>query len=443
MAKEIAALVHQHGGRTYYVGGFVRDSLIHRENKDIDIEVHGITPHCLESILDTLGQRISMGESFGIYNLKGYSLDIAMPRKEQIRGQGHTDFASFTDPFIGTESACRRRDFTFNALIQDVLTDEIIDHFGGVSDLKAGIIRHVDDVTFAEDPLRVLRAAQFAARFDFQIAPETIDLCSRLDLQKIARERIEGELKKALLKSHKPSRFFWCLREMNQLGTWFPEVNALIGIEQNPVYHAEGDVWNHTMLVLDQAAKLRSRVTEPYWFMLSALTHDFGKAVTTAEKNGVIHAYAHEEAGVPIAREFLRRITTENKLTIYVLNQTLLHMKPNAYAAAGSSVKSTNRMYDQSVDPEGLICLAMADHLGRILEEEDLPSEKFLLRRLQIFREYMQRPYVMGKDLIDAGLHPGKEFTQILAYAHKLRLAGVPKDQAMKQTLAFARQFES
>ena len=170
MAREVARLVAEKGGRTFYVGGFVRDALIHRENKDVDIEVHGISPKSLENILDSLGQRMTIGESFGIFGLKGYSLDIAMPRKEEARGQGHKDFDIFVDPFIGTEAAARRRDFTFNALMQDVLTEEIVDHYGGVEDLHAGVLRHVNDQSFAEDPLRVLRAAQFAARFGFRVA---------------------------------------------------------------------------------------------------------------------------------------------------------------------------------------------------------------------------------------------------------------------------------
>ena len=182
MARRVAEQVARRGGRTFYVGGFVRDALLQRDNKDVDIEVHGITPACLKEILDSLGQRLTIGESFGIFNLKGYDLDIAMPRKEEARGSGHRDFDIFVDPFIGTEAACRRRDFTFNALMQDVLTGEIVDHFGGAEDLEKGILRHVNDVSFAEDPLRVLRAAQFAARFEFTVAEETVALCSRMQL---------------------------------------------------------------------------------------------------------------------------------------------------------------------------------------------------------------------------------------------------------------------
>ena len=163
-AEKIAAAVADRGGRAYYVGGYVRDLLCGRENKDIDIEIHGISPADLEEILDDFGERIAIGESFGIYNIKGYHIDIAMPRKENARGSGHRDFDISVDPFIGTKDAAKRRDFTVNALMQDVISGEVIDHYGGTDDLNSGILRHVSDDSFPEDPLRVLRAAQFAAR---------------------------------------------------------------------------------------------------------------------------------------------------------------------------------------------------------------------------------------------------------------------------------------
>mgnify|MGYP003291328532 CR=1 FL=1 len=442
MAREVARLVARQGGRTFYVGGYVRDGLRHRENKDVDIEVHGISPKCLEDILDSLGQRMSIGESFGIFGLKGYSLDIAMPRKEEARGMGHKDFAVFVDPFIGTEAAASRRDFTINALMQDVLTGEIVDPFGGVKDLQDGLLRHVNDQSFGEDPLRVLRSAQFAARFGFRVAEQTVSLCSRMRLEHLPRERIEGELKKALLKAENPSIFFEVLRQMDQLDHWFPELKALIGVPQNPVYHAEGDVWTHTMMVLDEAAKLRDRASNPYWFMLSAVVHDFGKAVCTEEKDGVLHAYLHEIKGLPLAEAFLRRITGERKLMDYVLNMVEYHMKPNTVAGARSAEKVTTRMFDLSVDPEGLICMALADDRGRITQAPATNHEEFLYERLAVYRELMARPYVMGRDLIEAGLKPGAEFTEILQYAHKLRLAGIPKENALKQTLSYARKLK-
>ena len=440
LAVRIAELAAQEGGTAYYVGGCVRDELMRRSIKDVDIEVHGIYPDRLESILDSLGERISIGESFGIYNLKGYSLDIAMPRKEENRGTGHRDFDVWVDPFIGTYKAAQRRDFTINALMENVLTGEITDHFGGIEDLRAGVIRHVNDLTFAEDPLRVLRAAQFAARFEFDIAPETVELCSRMDLAALPKERIMGELEKALLKADKPSVFFETLRRMDQLSVWFPELEETIGVEQNPRHHAEGDVWIHTMMVTDQAAQYRDKAKDPLGFMLGAVVHDFGKELCTEVVNGEIHAYDHERLGLPLVETFMRRLTEEKSLIEYVMNMAALHMKPNMMAKDGASVKATNRMFDQSVDPEALVYLARCDKLGKISRSGSTPYDEFLFGRLETFRKYMARPYVMGRDLVDAGVKPSSRFTEYLEYAHKMRLAGVEKDVALRQTLALARK---
>lgn len=438
-AEKIAAAVADCGGRAYYVGGYVRDLICGRENKDIDIEIHGIAPARLEEILDSFGERIAIGESFGIYNIKGCHIDIAMPRKENVRGSGHRDFDIFVDPFIGTKNAAKRRDFTVNALMQDVISGEVIDHFGGLDDLKSGILRHVSDDSFPEDPLRVLRAAQFASRFEFTLAPETVALCSTMNLSHLSKERIEGELKKALLKAEKPSIFFEALRRMNQLDVWFPELKALTGIEQNEKYHTEGDVWNHTMLVLDAAAKYREKVDRPMGFMLAALTHDLGKAVCTEIINGELHAYAHETKGLPLAETLLKRITNEVKLIEYALNLVELHMKPNVIAKAKSAIKTTNKLFDSAVDPVALIYLATADSEGTVTPYSHTMYTDFLFERLEIYRSYMSRPYVMGKDLIQAGLKPSGSFSAILDYAHKLRLAGIGKENALKQTLAYAR----
>ncbi len=439
MAVRLARLAAAEGGTVYYVGGFVRDRLRGVENKDVDVEVHGLPPARLEAILDTLGERISIGESFGIYNLKGCSLDIAMPRKEACRGVGHRDFDVFTDPFLGTFKAAQRRDFTINALMEDVLSGEVVDHFGGLRDLEAGVLRHVNDASFAEDPLRVLRAAQFAARFGFSVAEETVALCAKMDLTSLAKERVMGELEKALLKAGKPSVFFETLRRMGQLSFWFPELEQTVGVPQPPQYHPEGDVWTHTMLVTDAAAAFRGRVSEPLGFMLAAVVHDFGKAVCTQIKDGKIHNYGHETEGLPLAEAFLRRLTNEKALIDYALNLTALHMQPHMLVFDRSPLKTSNRMFDRCLDPEALVWLARADRLGTGLppEPDDTP---FLLERLALYRETMARPYVMGRDLIEAGLKPSARFSGYLEYAHKLRLAGVDKDDALRQTLALARK---
>ena len=440
MARRIAVKVVQQGGRVYYVGGFVRDRLLGRENKDVDIEVHGVTPEVLEGILNSLGEATEMGASFGVYGLRHFDLDIAMPRKEQATGRGHRDFSVFVDPFLGTEKAAQRRDFTINALMEDVLTGEVVDHFGGQDDLKRGIVRHVNDASFAEDPLRVLRAAQFAARFGFSVAEETVSLCAGMDLTTLASERIYGELEKALLKAPRPSVFFGALREMGQLNHWFPEVEALIGIPQEPRFHPEGDVWNHTMLVLDQAAKLRDQAKEPEAFLLSALCHDFGKKDALQNDHGRIRALGHEEAGIPLAEAFLSRITSEKRLHKYVANMVLLHMRPNSMAAQRSTQKSFCHLFDESVCPEDLLLLAKADALGRGSVQDYAPTDGYLQEKYIRYQEIMARPYVQGADLVAAGFEPGKDFGPALAYAHKLRLAGITKEKALRQTAAYLQK---
>lgn len=440
MAETIAKSVAALGGRVYYVGGFVRDRVLGRENKDIDIEVHGIQPEQLASILDCLGERLELGASFGIFGLKGYDLDIAMPRREIATGRGHRDFTVCVNPFLGTKKAAERRDFTINALMQDVLTDELIDHFGGIADSRNGLIRHVNDLTFVEDPLRVLRAAQFAARFEFSVSEETIELIRAMDLSALAGERVWGELKKALSKAKRPSIFFWELRRMEQMHTWFPEAEQLIGVPQDPTFHPEGDVWNHTMLVLDEAAKLRDQAENPIGFMLTALVHDFGKPITTEICDGRIRSIGHESKGLPIIRTFLDRVVRDKKLINYVLNMTQFHMRPNMLAAQSAGIKATNKLFDQSICPEDLVLFAKADHLGRPGAKMAPETEQYFTQRLELFHQLMKKPYVGGNDLIKAGLKPGPDFSDVLDYAHKLRLAGVDKEAALKQTLAYARQ---
>lgn len=443
MANKIAQAAAAQGGRVYYVGGLVRDRLMGREGKDVDIEVHGIPPKALEAILDSLGQRTEMGASFGVYGLRHYDIDIALPRKEEATGRGHRDFAVFADPFLGTKKAAVRRDFTINAMMEDVITGEIIDHFGGREDLKKGVIRHVNDQTFTEDPLRVLRGAQFAARFGFTVAPETCALCRDIDLSYLAAERIFTELEKALMKADTPSVFFEFLRKTHQLSYWFPEIEALIDTPQEPRHHPEGDVWNHTMLVLDQAARLRSQARQPLYFMLSALCHDLGKPATTALDQGVIRSIGHEKAGISITDRFLSRITNEIRLHKYVLNMVELHMYPNQRVKQKAGQKSMNHLFDASLCPEDLLLLAKADHTGRPLDQDYTPTENRLREQLQIFHEIMARPYVMGADLITAGMQPGPDFGEALAYAHKVRLAGVEKEAALLQTLGYLKSLRA
>jgi len=226
------------------------------------------------------------------------------------------------------------------------------------------------------------------------------------------------------------------------LSFWFSELEALIGVPQNPRFHAEGDVFEHTMAVLDAAAGMRDRAKQPLPFMISALVHDFGKALTTEVIDGVIHAYRHETEGIPIIERFLHRITNEKKLIQYAKNMTENHMRPNMTAAQNASVKATNKMFDVSVEPYDLVLLSTADGMGSIAEIGYVSYESFLFERLSVYEEFMSRPYVTGEDLINNGYTPDKSFSKLLEYAHKLRLSGVEKKIALKQIKAYARELK-
>ena len=194
------------------------------------------------------------------------------------------------------------------------------------------------------------------------------------------------------------------------------------------------------MEVIDRAAAFRDRVSEPYRFMLLALTHDLGKIVTTEEKNGRIHAYEHEVKGLPLVEAFIGRLTNEKDIKDYVFNMVPLHMRPNVAAYSKPVMKSTNRMFDAAAAPEDLIWFAEADKPVVSGTDSFTGDRDFLLERLKTYEETMEKPYVMGRDLIEAGLEQGEDFSEFLAYAHKLRLAGIEKESALKQVLTYARK---
>ena len=427
--KQIAQLVKEKGGRTFYVGGYVRDKLLNIENKDVDIEIHGINKEQLQDILKQVGDPISYGKSFGVYSLKGYDIDIALPRSEKAIGKGHKDFKIDVDPFIGYKQAARRRDITINALMQDVLTDEILDYYNGLDDLKNKIIRQVDSSTFIEDPLRVLRVAQFASRFEFEVAQETIELCKTIDLSFLSKERVEEELRKCLLKGKKPSIFFDTLNKMNQLDYWFKEIKDLISIKQDPIYHPEGDVYIHTMQVIDRAVKYRNKC-KSYEFMLLCLTHDFGKIICSENINGRIHAYEHEVKGIPIIDNFIKRIANRKEVITYLKNMVPLHMLPNKCASDNSRIKKTNKMFYCAIEPTDLIYFSYCD-------KGDEDNSLYLNQRYEEYKSMIIKPYVTGNDLIKAGIKQDKNFHELIEYATKLRLAEVNKDDALKQVLAY------
>ncbi len=418
--KEIAAAVIRLGGNTYYTGGYVRDKLLNKQCKDIDIEVHGITEQQLLSLLSSLGMVQSFGKSYKIYHLDHYDLDISLSEQS-------------------LKEACRRRDLTINALAMDVLTEQVFDFYNGINDLHNKVLNYVDPQTFAQDRLRVFRACRFSAVLNFQMSDKLRELCKEIDCREVAKERVFNELSLSLLKSSEPSIFIENLRKCEQLSYWFKEVEDLIGVLQNSKYHKEGDVYTHTLMVLDKAAQVKNESSNPLAFMLSALCHDFGKALTTEEIDGVIHSYGHETKGILPTRRFLKRLSGDNDLQKYVLNMVQLHMQPNNLARNNSSVKATNKMFDRAIDKYGLILLAEADNKGRICEDKITNNMTYLLDRYALYQEYMRKDYIRAKDLQMMGIPEGKQYKELLEFAHKLRLAGVEKDKALKQVEALYR----
>lgn len=434
LVKKIALDVKINGGRMYFVGGFVRDKLLGVENKDIDVEIFNISPKKLKDILSKYGDVDEVGASFGILMIKDINIDFAMPRTERKVSNGHKGFEVTVNPYLSLEEATKRRDFTINAFMEDVLTGEIIDLWNGKEDLNSKTIKHIDDNTFVEDPLRVLRACQFASRFNFSIDNKTLELCKTIDITSLARERVFEELKKALLKSNKPSIFFNYLYEMNKLDYFFKEIKSLKDIPQSKVHHPEGDVWNHTLMVINECAKLKELSSNPFAFMLSGLCHDLGKISSTkTNENGKITSIGHEIDGIKLTVDLLNRLTRDKKLINYVSNMTELHMRPNMLAKNNSSLKSSRRMYFKSISPKDLILLAKADHLGRLNSESYDTYELWLNERLNDFYQTCSEPLLTGKDLIEMGYKPSKEFKEILENAFNLQMSGLSKLQIIKQ----------
>ena len=281
-AVAIARAVREAGGRALIVGGWVRDRLMGHPSKDIDVEVFGIDAVRLKEILQRFGSVNTVGESFTVYKVGG--LDVSIPRRESKTGRGHKGFNVTGDPALSYEDAARRRDFTINAISWDPLTGEYVDPFDGRGDIERRVLRAVDASTFADDSLRVLRAIQFAARFEFSVDPTTRDLCRGLPLDDLPAERIWGEIEKLLLRARKPSIGFALALELGVIERLFPELDALVGCPQEPEWHPEGDVWIHTLLVIDEARKRIDDLEYPQQvaLMLGAVCHDLGKPPTTA-----------------------------------------------------------------------------------------------------------------------------------------------------------------
>jgi len=424
VARSVAEAVARKGGRALVVGGYVRDRLLGIESKDLDIEVFGLSFEELERLLSTFGDVIHIGKAFGVFRVKGIDIDFSLPRRDSKVRPGHTGFVVTYDKGMSFAEAARRRDLTINSIGLDPLTGDYLDPHGGRRDLREKRLRATDPHHFPEDPLRGLRVAGFAARFEMAPDDELKKLCSRLDFSELSAERVFGELEKLLLRSEKPSIGFELLRETALL-RFFPEIQALVGVPQEPDWHPEGDVWIHTMMVLDEAAKLRTGNDEDdLALMYGALAHDFGKPATTRTMGGRITSYEHDAKGAVLAEAFLERLRAPKELTTRVEALVRHHLAPALFHKNGATAKAYRRLardLDASgVRPELLLTVATADHLGRTTDDafaRRFPSGEHFKKMMESLELTVEAPkdVVLGRHLIARGLSPGPEFGRILA----------------------------
>lgn len=455
----ICKTIRREGGRALLVGGCVRDELMGIVPKDYDVEVYGIEPKKLRRILnDLFGDVDIVGASFSVYKVSK-DLDISIPRRERKVSRGHRGFIVEGDPFMSFHEACSRRDFTVNAILKDPLTGEIIDPFNGQADIKAKLLRHVSEKTFPEDSLRVLRACQFAARLEFDIYDETVELCRRIDVTDLPKERVWGEIEKILLKAGRPSIGLSWMRDLNVNRQLFPELEALVNVPQEPEWHPEGDVWTHTLMVVDEARKLIDDLDYPrkVTVMLAALCHDFGKPETTAYIDGRWRSIEHAEKGVAIAEKFLDKlgIFTIDGFPVreQVLQIVRYHLKPGEFYKSREIIgDGAFRRLARKVELELLYRVARADSLGR--NPDWLPPERRFTaeaqewfinkaRALQVEIE-PPKPILMGRHLIALGLKPSPLFGEILESVYQKQLDGEIKtlDEAINEAKRLIEKLE-
>ena len=445
IATQIAQAVRERGGRALLVGGWVRDRLLGIASKDIDVEVYGMEPVNLRATLERFGTVNAVGESFKVYKVAG--IDVAIPRRDSKVGTGHRGFEVTGDPYMSIEEAARRRDFTINAIAFDPLTNEYLDPFDGRGDLlDRRTLRAVDPRTFGDDSLRVLRGVQFAARFGLKMDDATRALARRIPLDDLPAERVWGEIEKLLLLAARPSEGFALALELDVIRRTLPELEPLIGCPQEPEWHPEGDVWVHTLMVIDQA---RTRIDdlerpEQVTVMLGAVCHDLGKPATTAVVDGRIRSLNHEQAGVAPTIALLDRLNVQTIGGFDVRQQVLgivaHHLAPNAFFKSKTPVgDGAFRRLAQKVNLELLARVALSDCLGRTGHFDCSGIHWFLDRARALGVEHAAPdPIVRGRDLLPLGVTPGPELGAILKEIYERQLDG--RVTTLEDGIAAARE---
>ena len=360
---DIAKKIEQNGGRLYLVGGAIRDELLGIENKDEDYCVTGLSHDEFKNLFP---EAFARGKSFEVFDLIGK--EFALARIEKKIGKGHKEFEITTNKDISIYEDLKRRDITINSIAKDVLSEEIIDPFNGRKDLKNGIIRATSD-SFAEDPLRVYRAARFACKLNFEIEENTLKLMNKLksELNELSAERVFEEMRKAL-SYDKPSIFFNMLRKADVLDVHFIEIYRLIGALQPEKYHPEGDAYNHTMLAVDMSATL----TDDEKIRFAALVHDLGKGVTPKEMYP--HHYGHDKNGVPEVSKFANRLKMPNDWASCGKTAAKEHMKGGIFykMTPSKQVDFIERVYKTKLGLKGLEIVVEADRNCRGNEPDNI-----------------------------------------------------------------------
>ncbi len=442
--RPVAEAVAASGGRALIVGGWVRDRLLGLPSTDIDLEVFGLQAADLRSLLERFGQVESVGASFQVFKVAG--LDVSLPRRESKSGRGHRGFDVTGDPAMPIDEAARRRDFTINAISFDPLTGEYIDPFHGRQDLERRILRVVDRGTFADDSLRVLRALQFAARFDLTLEPESFDICRHIPLDDLPAERIWGEFEK-LLYAPTPSIGLALGLRLGVIERLFPELFALVGCPQEPEWHPEGDVWVHTLQVVDQARTRIADLPRPKQLavMVGAVAHDLGKPATTAFIDGRIRSIDHEEQGVAPATAWLERLNLNSvdgyDVRAQVLGITAQHLKPGMWFKVKDEVgDGAFRRLAQKVDLELLARVAKSDCQGRVPGVFNCDAmDWFLTRARELGVEHRPpAPILLGRHLVDLGVTPGPQMGTLLRAVYEQQLDGAVTD--LDSAIACARR---
>ena len=436
-AKQVFDAIVENGGYVYIVGGSVRDEILNiSNNHDIDVEVYQLTYQQLHDILSTFGHVNTFGKSFAIMqleNLKGY--DFALPRMERKIGEKHQDFDVMIDPHLPIEKAVQRRDITMNALMYDYVKDTIIDCVHGQEDIQNKIIRCVNPKTFIEDPLRVLRIAQFMARFQMDVDEETKALCQQMVhdhmLDALSIERVYEEYCKILM-SDKPSIGFYFLKDIGALP---PYLFALTATMQRLDYHPEGDVFTHTMLVVDIGALSRDKVDEPLSFMWSCLLHDIGKPLVTTPEG---HAPKHNEAGEDVFQQV--NLITSKKQRQYI--KTMIHYHMHLMNMARNHARDIRYLrllkeIDGKVSLNDLIWLSCCDKLGRgrLAYEQYHEFWEYIEDKKQRLGEQAWPALINGNDLLDYGFENKQKFKEILNEAYDLQLQGMNKEKVLRSLM--------